>query len=152
MDTLRTAVLAACCTALALTLSESVLPTEKFRRQLRLLMTLLLMTAILKSLTELDFSLLTTDFQTDFSAAEELSALTEAAYEEAIAARILNALNSELDAHSVSCTVQSVSVHIQDDGGIEISEAVITGNTLTGTVYLREWLGDDVTITKEADE
>ena len=152
MDALRTSILAACCAALALTFAEGILPMEKFQRQLRLLMSLLLMTAILKPLTGLELSFGTGSLSADPAAAEGLAALAEAAYEDAVSARIQGALNSELASHGVSCTVTAVSVHIQEDGGIEISEAVITGNTLTGTVYLREWLGDAVMITKEAEE
>ena len=151
MDTFRTAVTAACCAALALTLAEGILPAERFHRQLRLLMSLLLMTAVLKPLTglHLDFPAETAEAET---AAADLTALAEAAYEQALSERIVSALNSALTEHGVGCTVTAVDVHIQEDGSIVINEAVITGNTLTGTVYLREWLGDAVTVTKEDSE
>ena len=148
MDTFRTAVLAACFAALALTLAEGLLPLERFSRQLRLMMSLLLLTAVLTPLTGLHFDFKHENAAAD-AAAEDLTALAEAAYEQAVSERITDALNNALAEHGVSCTVRSVSVHIQEDGSIKINEAVITGNTLTGTVYLREWLGNDVTVTKE---
>lgn len=148
MESFRTAVLAACCAALALTLAEGLLPAERFHRQLRLLMSLLLMTAVLKPLTGLHFDIPAEHAAAD-TAADSLTALAQSAYEQALAERITAALNNALAEHGVGCTVTGVDVHIQEDGSIVINEAVITGNILTGTVYLREWLGDDVTVTKE---
>ena len=150
MEHLRAAVLAACCAALALTLAESMLPTEKFHRQIRLMMTLLLLTAVLKPLTGLDFSPLTDGLPAD-TAAEDFTTLAEQAYTEAVAERIVSSLNEALAEHHVNCTVTALDVHIQTDGSIVINEVVIRGNILTGTVYLREWLGDAVTVTKEDD-
>lgn len=152
METLRVTVLGVCCAAVALALAEQVVPTDRFRRQLRMMVTLLMLTAVLRPLAGLDLSALTQNFPADTSTTEDLKALAETAYTEAISERILDTLNSRLEEHSVSCRVTALRVHISADGGISISEAVIKGNTLTGTVYLREWLGNDVTITKEAEE
>ena len=150
MDTFRETVLAACCAALALTLAEGVLPAEKFGRQLRLMLSLLMMTAILAPLTQLQLTLPETDTAAA-ETAQDLTAAAAEAYRQAYAERITAALNNALAEHHVSCTVQAVDVHIAEDGSIVINEAVITGNTLTGTVYLREWLGETVRITREED-
>ena len=62
-------------------------------------------------------------------------------------------MNRALEARGVSCRVIGIDLHIQDDGCIIINEVTVCGNSLTGSVYLREWLGDDIPITAggEAD-
>ena len=82
---------------------------------------------------------------------QQASDLIEAAaemQEQAAAERICNALNRELAEKQVNCRVTEVCLHIQQDGCISINEVKAEGNLLTGTVFLREWLGNDVTITE----
>lgn len=148
IETIRTTVLCACCTALGLTLAENILPLEQFERQIRMLLAILMMTAILKPLTKLDFSALQTDFSTVGKEASEIAEMAEQAREQAVSASIVAALNRTLAANDVPCTVYAADVHIQADGSIVINEVTAGGNLLTGTVFLREWLGDDVVITE----
>ena len=56
MDTIRTTVLFACCTALGLTLAEQLLPAGQFAKQIRMITAILMMTAILVPLAKLDLS------------------------------------------------------------------------------------------------
>ena len=74
MDSMRTAVLCACLTALGLTLAEHILPTERFERQIRLIFTALMTIAVLKPLTNLDFSPLYSDTAPDLSVSGEMPA------------------------------------------------------------------------------
>ena len=105
-------------------------------------------TAVLMPLTKLRPE----QFLTDSSAVEAASSdLQEAAakmQEQAAAESICNALNRALTEKQIRCRVLNVSLHIQPDGSISISEVSAEGNLLTGTVILREWLGDDIRITE----
>lgn len=131
-----------------MTLTEQILPLEQFERQLRLLIVILMMTAILVPLTKLDFS----HFRPDLSAAEaqftDLQAAAAQMQEQAAAENICNALNRALSEKQVPCHVLDVSLHIQPDGCISISEVTVEGNLLTGSVFLREWLGTDIIISE----
>lgn len=151
METIRTAVLCACCAALGLSLAEGILPPERFGRQIRLMLAMLMMTAILKPLTKLDFSGVSAEFSDAAETTEEIAALADQARQTAVAESIRNALNRALTENSVPCTVTDVHLHIQADGSIIINEVFITGNALTGSVYLREWLGDETVITEGGD-
>lgn len=124
------------------------MPLEQFERQLRLLIVILMMTAILVPLTKLDFS----DFRPELSAAEAQSTDLQAAaaqmQEQAAAENISKALNRALTEKEVPCKVLDVILHIQQDGSISINEVTVEGNLLTGSVFLREWLGTDIIITE----
>ena len=133
--------LCACCTALGLTLAENVIPLEKFERQIRMMLALLMMTAILRPLTKLDFA----DAE---AGSAEITEIAEQAREQAVAQSICAALNRALAEKNVPCTVSEAEVHIQADGSILINEVKINGNLLTGAVFLHEWLGDDVAVTE----
>ena len=140
--------LCACCTALGLTLAENVIPLEKFERQIRMMLALLMMTAILRPLTKLDFSAIQTDFADAEAGSAEITEIAEQAREQAVAQSICAALNRALAEKNVPCTVSEADVHIQADGSILINEVKINGNLLTGAVFLHEWLGDDVAVTE----
>ena len=43
-------------------------------------------------------------------------------------------------------------MHISDTGSIMIDEIKITGNQLTGAVYLHEWLGEEISVTEWKEE
>lgn len=148
IENLRTTVLFACCTAFGLTLTKLLLPLEQFERQLRMMIAVLMMTAILVPLTKLDLS----GFMPDLSAAETQSADLQTAaaqmQEQAASENIRNALNHALNEKDVPCRVLDVTLHIQPDGCISISEVTAEGNLLTGSVFLHEWLGKDVIITE----
>ena len=107
-----------------------------------------MMTAILTPLAKLDLS----GFVPDDTAAEIQSADLQAAaiqmQEQAVAESVCRALNRALTEKQVNCRVLDVSLHIQPDGCISINEVTAEGNLLTGTVFLREWLGADVMITE----
>lgn len=140
--------LCACCTAFGLTIAELLLPAKRFDRQIRLLTAVLMMTAILTPLAKLDLS----GFVPDDTAAEIQSADLQTAaiqmQEQAVAESVCRALNRALTEKQVNCRVLDVSLHIQPDGCISINEVTAEGNLLTGTVFLREWLGADVMITE----
>ena len=154
METIRTALFCGCCAALALTVAGELLPAERFCKQIRLLFTLIMAAAVLRSMTALDLRFDLPDpaaAQADAAAQYETA---QALLRYAAAVRICNALNLAFAQKNIPCEVISVDVHIAADGSIGINEAVIRGNLLTGTVYLREWLGDGITVREEvtADE
>ncbi len=149
MDTLRTTILTACTLGLGLTLAEQLIPLERFSAQIRLLLSLLLLIGMLSSLTRISPDTWERRFDATAASTEEIQALAEQAHADAIAESIANALNRKLEEAKVNCRVSAVTVHIGEDGSIDISEVTITGNTLTGSIYLREWLGDAVSLTKE---
>ena len=148
MDTIRTTVLFACCTALGLTLAEQLLPAGQFAKQIRMITAILMMTAILVPLAKLDLSQFRIKLEYSGSQAADLQAIADEMQEQAAAESIRNALNRALSEHQVNCRVLEVSVHIQSDGCISINEVTAEGNLLTGAVFLHEWLGDDVTVTE----
>lgn len=146
MESLQTAVLGGCFAAVGLSLAEGILPLEKFRNQIRLLTVILLLSVLLRPLLGLKYADLSTDTA---SVGAQTAALTDSlrsAQEAAVSESICIALNRTLAEKNVECTVSSCSLHIEDDCSISINEVVITGNVQTGTVYLREWLGTEVTI------
>ena len=148
MEALKSAVLCGCAAALGLTLAGEILPVERFQREIRLLLSLTLLTALIRPLTGLhlpDTGMLPDDAQQSAAAyAENADRLRE----EAVCETVRNALNRALSEHEVACTVESLDLHIDGSGSIIINEAVISGSVLTGTVYLREWLGESVIITE----
>jgi hypothetical protein len=150
-ESIRTTVQCACFAALALSLAEGILPLERFGKQLKLLTAILMLTAILRPLLRLPQS----DFDTGRAKAgaetDEITYNLRQAQESAVAQSICTALNQALQEKKVRCRVVSCAVHIGDDGCISISEVEITGNTQTGTVYLREWLGAETAIREGGD-
>lgn len=151
MEHLHTAVTCACCAALGLTLAESVVPTERFEKQIRLLLAILMMTVILTPLTRLDLSVVTANAAYAEKTAADLTEIAQAAQQSAVTERIIAALNGALSSNGVNCEVIAADVHILPDGGICINEVTVHGNLLTGSVYLREWLGADTAITEGGD-
>ena len=147
-DSIRTAVLAACCTAIGLTAAEYIVPLEKFEKQIRLIFAIIMMTVILTPLTTIDSSSIISDIPESQFTAEEITENARRMPAQAAAESIRTALNQALTEKESGCTVESVTVHIPETSGIDIIEVKVTGNLLTGTVCLREWLGDSVTITE----
>ncbi len=146
-DQIRTAVLAACCTAIGLTAAEYIVPLEKFEKQIRLIFAVIMMTVILTPLTKITGGMVSEIPETQLTA-EDITENAKRMQEQAAAESIRTALNHALTEKESGCTVESVIVHIPETGGIDIIEVKVTGNLLTGTVCLREWLGDSVTITE----
>ncbi len=150
METLKSAIFCVCSAALGFTLAECILPIEKFEKEIRLLLSVLLMTVLLRPLTALHFSYQSeitesTEIATDI--AEQANALR--ASEAAV--RIRNAVNQKLTEEAVPCCVREIRLHICSESGICIDEVIIEGNAVTGAVFLRELLGKDITITKGDD-
>ena len=153
MNVLENGIFCACMTAMGLRLAEGVLPMARFSKQIRTLFMTFLLICMLRPLVGLELSSVVQEVPI-MDISEELSAMGEAARCEAVAQSIRKSLDAELHAHHVECEVAEVAVHITEEGGIVIDEVWITGSTLTGTVYLREWLDEGVKITprKEASE
>ena len=152
LKSMYAAVLCGCSAAVGLRIAEWIVPTERFQKQVRLLFSALMLIVLLKPLTHLQLPSMK---ETDAGAkqySQKIAALAESAREDAVRESILNALNRELTAHGVSCTVKAVIMHISETGGIMIDEVRITGNLLTGAVYLHEWLGDEISVTGWKEE
>ena len=109
------------------------------------------MTALLRPLTALHLPALPETLTDTAACAEEIAQQAAAARESAAAESVRNALNRTLAEEHAPCTVTEVYLHIQSSGSIDISKVVISGNLLTGTVYLHDLLGSDVTVTKGGD-
>ena len=153
MNSVSTAVLCGCVTALALTIAEGILPMERFAKQIRLLFSLLMLTALLTPLTKLNLLTNAPDPAAAEQYSEEIAAQADSARISAVKESVLHALEHAIAEHKVPCTVKEISLHISDNDSIIIDEVQITGNLLTGAVYLHEWLGDSILITewKEGD-
>ena len=149
MDTLRTTVISACTGALALSLAEGVLPLERFQKQIRLLTAILMMTLILRPLLHLpEAALPVPDISGDLQTADITERLHEM-QESAISDSICDALNNAFREKCIPCKVTGCDLHIDETGSIIINEVTVTGNLLTGRVYLREWLGEDISVREE---
>lgn len=148
MDTLAQTVTAACIIALGISLAESLIPMERFGKQIRWICTLLLFIGMLRPWVGTDdwpLSQLPTD-DNDHTYTEDLQSAADSLLTESIAQQLKQTLNASLAEHKVNAEILSVDVHIDDDGSISIKQITVTGNLLTATVYLREWLGDDAEI------
>ncbi len=148
MEQIRTAVLSLCLTVLGLTLAESILPLEKYTKQIRLMTAAILLTVLLKPLTGLHLPLLHTELSVPDDTVSELTGLAAQARDSAVSERLCSALNQQMQSQNVPCKVIAVSAHISEDGSIVISEVTVSGDRLTGSVYLHEWLGCEVTVTE----
>lgn len=149
MDHFRNAVFSVCCVALGLSTADGILPSEMFRKQFRILTTLLLLTALAHNFTKIDLSLICPELQTYDSVTTEITDRASVLQATAMEKTIKESLNQELKEHNVCCTVQKVYLHNNENGGINIDRVTVNGNVLTGSVYLREWLGDKTTIEEE---
>lgn len=148
MQELQTSVLFLCLTAAGLTFAEGMLPDSRFGKQIRLILAALLLTVMLKPLTGIRFGVFGASLRTSEAETAELTALAEQAENKAVCESIRSALNRELILREIPCEVTAVSAHISADGSIVISEIQLSGNLLTGSVCLKEWLGPDIRITE----
>ena len=151
MDILKNTVLCLCCGALGLTLTAQALSSERFRRQIRLIAVLFLLITALSQLRTIDLSAFTSPAGADTAAAADIAERARHTEEQAVAEAIERSLNQAFAEHNVSCTVSRIALHISDAGSIDIDRVFITGDLLTGRVYLREWLGTDTDILEEVD-
>ena len=122
--------------------------SPEFEKQIRLIFAIIMMTVILTPLTKIGSSSIISDIPESQFTAEEITENAKRMQEQAAAESIRTALNHALTEKESGCTVEFVTVHIPETGGIDIIEVKVTGNLLTGTGCLREWLGDSVTITE----
>ncbi|MBR6761076.1 MAG: hypothetical protein IKM30_03470 [Oscillospiraceae bacterium] len=154
MQTIETAILAACSIALGLSLAEGIIPMERFGKQIRWLFSLMLMIGMLTPLRTWDAAAFRENLQTNNpqSSMEDLQHAADTLLCDSIEQQLIATLNQKLSEHKAPCTVQALDVHIQEDGSIVIYEAAISGNILTGSVYLHEWLGADLNITAWEEE
>ena len=148
LEAMHTAVLCGCCAALGLSLAEQILPTERFAKQMRLMVSMLMLLALLRPLTGLDLSAMMPDPAAAEAYSAEIAAMAETARNDAVSERLVSSLNDALEAHSVPCRVLAVRLHNTEEGSIVIDEVIITGNAVTGAVYLHEWLGREIAVTK----
>lgn len=148
MDSMQTAVLCACLTALGLTLAEHILPVERFERQIRLIFSVLMTAAILKPLTNLDFSPIFSDCTAESFSSDEICSMADQARTAAVCESLMQTLNRELTQRNIPCRVTAVDANITESGSIDISEVQTEGNLITGRVYLQEWLGGNIKITE----
>ena len=148
MEQIRTAVLYLCLTVVGLVLAEHILPVEKYAKQLRLMTAAILLTVLLKPLAGFRLPLLHAEQNPPESTVSELTGLAEQARDSAVSESLCCTLNQQMQANHVPCEVTAVSAHISEDGSIVISEITVSGDRLTGSVYLHEWLGSEVTVTE----
>ena len=114
-------------------------------------MTLLLTASFFRGISLVDFSAFRQPFAANESAeTDEIIRNAHGMQEDALREAVKNGLNAALSERQVPCRVQQIDLHIAEEGGISIDRAVITGNLLTGRVYLREWLGTGPEITEGA--
>ncbi len=148
MDTLATTVSAACVIAVGMAFAEHLVNMERFGRQIRWLTALLLFLCILrpwcgqpiKPSHRLEIP------SAEHGYAEDLQEAADGLLTESIGTQLRQTLNNQLETHGVSAKVENVDVHITEDGSIDIKRVTVSGNLLTAAIYLREWLGEDTTI------
>ena len=152
LKSMYSAVLCGYCAAMGLSIAEWIIPMERFQKQIRLLFSALLLIALLKPLTNLNLPSVPAADGGARQFSEKITALADEARENAVRESVQNALNRALSEHQVECTVKEVCMHISDTGSIMIDEIKITGNQLTGAVYLHEWLGEEISVTEWKEE
>ncbi len=147
MEQIRTVILGACMLSIAVALCNMIRPSRIFERQVRFLISLLLVISITTPFLQIDY-------------ADALEALTETAeppetavLEETLEAQLLEetalcseaAVRSLLSQAGIACTEADVIVHIGDTGSIYISEVSVTCSDFRGaSEILRENLGEEV--------
>lgn len=154
MDTLQSTVLAVCMVTVGLSFAEHLVNMERFGRQIRWLTVLLLMICMLRpwsSNLRSDASLWLPQTN-EHQQAEELQAAADRLLLQSISAQLQQSLNSALREQNVNAQITAMDVHIAEDGSIDIKGLTVSGNLLTAAIYLREWVGDDITITATETE
>ena len=147
METCRQAALCACAVSLAYGILSHLLPTERFAKQLRLILTLLLLIALIQPFLHQDVSLPALAIQEDSQ-----SAYTQQ-YTQALIrqteAHLADALLEQLEAAGVACQKVQVEIHIDQQGGIDIREVRLQCADFQAAVTkLHRTLGADITITE----
>lgn len=154
MDTLQSTVLAVCMVTIGLSFAEHLVNMERFGRQIRWLTVLLLIICMLRPWN----NDLRTDKNLFLPAAdkeqqtEELQAAADKLLTACISAQLQQSLNAALQEQKVNAEITAIDVHITEDGGIDIKGVTVSGNRLTAAIYLREWIGDEITITTTETE
>ncbi|MDD5946780.1 MAG: hypothetical protein PUC41_03155 [Oscillospiraceae bacterium] len=154
MDTLQSTVLAVCMVTVGLSFAEHLVNMERFGRQIRWLTVLLLMICMLRpwsSNLRSDASLWLPQTN-EHQQAEELQAAADRLLLQSISAQLQQSLNAALREQNVNAQITAMDVHIAEDGSIDIKGLTVSGNLLTAAIYLREWVGDDITITATETE
>ncbi len=154
MDTLQSTVLAACMVTVGLSFAEHLVNMERFGRQIRWLTVLLLMICMLRPWhnnlhTDASQFLPQIDEQQQ---AEQLQTAADKLLMKSISAQLQQSLNVALQEQKVNAQITAVDVHIAEDGSIDIKGMTVSGNRLTAAIYLREWVGDEITITATETE
>ncbi len=154
MDTLQSTVLAVCMVTVGLSFAEHLVNMERFGRQIRWLTVLLLMICMLRpwrSNLRSDASLWLPQTN-EHQQAEELQAAADRLLLQSVSAQLQQSLNAALREQNVNAQITAMDVHIAEDGSIDIKGLTVSGNLLTAAIYLREWVGDDITITATETE
>ncbi len=154
MDTLQTTVLAVCTVTIGLSFVEHLVNMERFGRQIRWLTVLLLILCLLRPWCnglQSDASLSLPEIDEE-QQAEDLQAAADRLLCESISTQLQHSLNAALQEEKVNAQITAIDVHIATDGSIDIKGMTVTGNLLTAAIYLREWVGDDITITATETE
>ncbi|MGN0648312.1 MAG: hypothetical protein ACI4J3_06765 [Oscillospiraceae bacterium] len=154
MDTLQSTVLAVCMVTVGLSFAEHLVNMERFGRQIRWLTVLLLMICMLRpwsSNLRSDASLWLPQTN-EHQQAEELQAAADRLLLQSISTQLQQSINAALREQNVNAQITAMDVHIAEDGSIDIKGLTVSGNLLTAAIYLREWVGDDITITATETE
>lgn len=112
-------------------------------------MTLLLVTSAVKAVAGIDFSAFSLPEAEPSSTTVQIAEQAGRMQKNALCETVQSGLNRALSERKVPCQVVKTDLHITDSGSITIDRVSVKGNLLTGTVYLREWLGPDAEIVKE---
>lgn len=147
METCRQAALCACAVSLAYGILTHMLPADRFAKQLRLIMTLVLLIALIQPFVGRTVSLPTLGLPEDTREAyaqQYTDALARQTEEE-----LGETLRQQLEAAGIACQELQVGIHIDRQGGIDIREVRLQcADFQAAAALLREALGTDTTITE----
>ncbi|MGN0590046.1 stage III sporulation protein AF [Ruminococcus sp.] len=147
METCRQAALCACAVSLAYGMLTQLLPTERFAKQLRLIMVLLLLIALIQPFLKQDFSLPALALQEDAGTgySQTYRALLSRQTEEQLA----ETLSEQLNEAGIACQRIQVSIHIDEEDSISIREVRLQcADYPSAAALLRQSLGQDTRITE----
>lgn len=147
METCRQAALCACAVSLAYGILTHMLPTDRFAKQLRLIMTLVLLIALIQPFAGRTVSLPALGLPEDTREAYAQQ------YTDALARQTEEKLGEtlwqQLETAGIACQELQVRIHIDRQGGIDIREVRLQcADFQAAAALLREALGTDTTITE----
>ncbi|MBQ8688139.1 MAG: stage III sporulation protein AF [Ruminococcus sp.] len=149
MNSVQMVVLSACAISIIVGIVQTIKPSGKYDRQLRLFTACLMLIGILSPLFE-SVKTLSPDWSGSAAAEEYAEQLGEASEEQLLMLaqeEVTAVLRKELAADAIPCSHLSVEMHIDEDERINISSVtVVSTQPRQAEAAVRQYLGKDVEI------